>query len=131
MQQIAYSWTPTNFGGYRMRLSCPNCYRACDALYAGATFACRCCYRLVYQSQYDARRRQQRLPYSDAPREPVPPQRGISKEERGVSYTLLDEALQAVHGYRIVRHPRRHHLIDGMLLGSRMASMMCRSWPKN
>jgi len=61
-----------------------------------------------------ARRRQSRLPFETAP---VPPTRGISKEERDAAYRALDEALQAVNGLRVIKHPQRAHLIDGLLLG--------------
>jgi hypothetical protein len=64
-----------------------------------------------------ARRRQQRLPYSDTPAVPHPPVRTVSSAERDEAYAALDDALRAVNGFRVIRHPQRHHLIDGLLLG--------------
>jgi hypothetical protein len=53
VQRIRYRYTPTNFGGQRMWLECPNCYRACSVLYGGRRFYCRKCWRLTYASQYE------------------------------------------------------------------------------
>jgi hypothetical protein len=53
-QRISYRYTPTNFGGSRLRFECPRCWRPCDILYGGTRFYCRECWRLTYQSQYDA-----------------------------------------------------------------------------
>ena len=53
VQRVSYRYTPTNFGGCRLRFECPRCWRRCDVLYGGRRFYCRRCWRLTYQSQYD------------------------------------------------------------------------------
>lgn len=53
-EDVAFSWTPTAFGGERRWLLCPGCGRRCRLLYGGARFRCRRCQRLVYESQYEA-----------------------------------------------------------------------------
>jgi hypothetical protein len=48
---VELSWTGCNFGGARPWFVCPACGRRVAVLYGGATFACRHCYRLAYESQ--------------------------------------------------------------------------------
>src|SRR5258706_11245377 len=50
---VYYRRTRTNFCGWRDWFECPNCSRACSALYGGKYFRCRRCYRLNYSSQYE------------------------------------------------------------------------------
>jgi hypothetical protein len=54
MEYLVYlNWTPCTFGGRRAWFRCPakGCGRRVALLYGGAIFACRHCYRLVYDSQ--------------------------------------------------------------------------------
>lgn len=46
--------TPTAFGGKRQWFKCLSCGRSCRILYGGAHFRCRRCYKLKYESQYEA-----------------------------------------------------------------------------
>ena len=68
------------------------------------------------QRAINARRRQERLSY-EAPKMPEPPKRGVSAADRDAAYRALDEALQTANGFRVIRHPQRHHLIDSMIIG--------------
>jgi hypothetical protein len=53
-ETIAHSFTPTNFGGWRLWFACPRCSKACGTLYrAHGRYVCRQCLRLTYASQYD------------------------------------------------------------------------------
>ena len=53
---VYLDWTPCNFGGQRPWFLCPaiGCDRRAAILYGGRIFACRQCYRLVYQSQRES-----------------------------------------------------------------------------
>ena len=48
---VAFSYTPTRFGGRRQWLRCLKCGRRCRKLYGGRYFRCRRCYHLRYASQ--------------------------------------------------------------------------------
>ena len=48
---VAFSYTPTRFGGRRQWLRCLKCGRGCRKVYGGRYFRCRLCYRLRYASQ--------------------------------------------------------------------------------
>ena len=50
---VYLDWTPCHLGGSRASFLCPakGCGRRVAALYGGAIFACRHCYRLAYPSQ--------------------------------------------------------------------------------
>jgi hypothetical protein len=48
---VAFSYTPTMFGGRRQWLRCLKCGRRCRKVYGGRYFRCRLCYRLRYASQ--------------------------------------------------------------------------------
>lgn len=45
--------TATNFGGRRQWFQCLTCRNNCRILYGGATFRCRRCHRLKYDTQYE------------------------------------------------------------------------------
>jgi len=50
--EVHYTETATRFGGRRVWVLCPRCSRRCRVLYIGlGRVACRCCFRLRYQSQ--------------------------------------------------------------------------------
>lgn len=50
---VLIDWMDCNYGGKRAWFRCPvaGCGRRVAILYGGSIFACRCCHRLVYQSQ--------------------------------------------------------------------------------
>jgi hypothetical protein len=48
---VAFSYTPTRFGGRRQWLRCLKCGRRCRKIYGGRYFRCRLCYSLRYASQ--------------------------------------------------------------------------------
>jgi len=53
---IRLEHTPCNYGGERIWMRCPNCYRRCAIVYiAGKLPACRKCYRLAYYSEGETR----------------------------------------------------------------------------
>jgi hypothetical protein len=68
------------------------------------------------QRAINARRRQARLPYPDAPAVPMPPVRNVTVEERDTVYRVLDQALFATNGLRVQRHADRHHLVHQMII---------------
>jgi len=53
---VRIDWTPCNYGGNRPWFLCPaqGCGRRVAILYGGRIFACRHCYKLVYESQHQA-----------------------------------------------------------------------------
>ena len=84
-QTVWLEWTACHYGGRRPWFCCPSCGRRVALLYgAGVYFACRRCYRLVYESQRERpmdthRRRAQRIrarlggePVVDTPFPPKP-----------------------------------------------------------
>lgn len=71
--KVMLDQTPCNYGGYRIWMRCPHCYRRCAILYlAGKYPACRKCYNLGYSSESEgaldralrqARKSQEKLGY--------------------------------------------------------------------
>ncbi len=54
--RITFAETATRFGGRRLWLLCPRCYRNCRVIYAGqGRIACRICHGLRYSSQAKSR----------------------------------------------------------------------------
>ena len=47
---VAYTYTPTMFGGYRKWLACPGCRRPARILYGVNSLRCRQCPGLKYAS---------------------------------------------------------------------------------
>jgi len=72
--EIRLEHTPCNYGGERVWMRCPNCWRRCVKVYlAEKQPACRKCYHLAYQSEAEtqldrmmrkARKAQERLGYN-------------------------------------------------------------------
>lgn len=48
---IPFIETPTRFGGKRPWLQCLSCQSRCRIIYGGATFRCRRCHHLKYETQ--------------------------------------------------------------------------------
>jgi len=71
--KIRLTYTPCHYGGERVWMLCPNCWRRCAKIYlAGKYPACRKCYNLAYYSEAEtqldramrrARRAQEKLGY--------------------------------------------------------------------
>jgi hypothetical protein len=51
---VAYTYTPTMFGGYPKRLACPGCRMPARILYGVNSLRCRRCRGLKYASQSEA-----------------------------------------------------------------------------
>ena len=51
---VPFLETDTQFGGQRQWFRCLSCGGRCRILYGGAHFRCRRCYKLKYESQYEA-----------------------------------------------------------------------------
>jgi len=51
---VAYSYTPTMFGGYRKWFACPGCRRPARILYGVNSLRCRRCRGLKYASQSES-----------------------------------------------------------------------------
>jgi len=51
---VAYTYTPTMFGGYRNWFACPGCRRPARILYGVNSLRCRQCRGLKYASQSEA-----------------------------------------------------------------------------
>lgn len=53
---VLLDWTSCHYGGERAWFLCParGCGRRVAILYGGGIFACRCCYRLAYESQTES-----------------------------------------------------------------------------
>jgi hypothetical protein len=51
---VAYTYTPTMFGGYRKWFACPGCRRPARILYGVNSLRCRQCRGLKYASQSEA-----------------------------------------------------------------------------
>ena len=51
---VPFVVTDTPFGGQRQWFRCLSCGCRCRILYGGARFRCRRCYKLKYESQYEA-----------------------------------------------------------------------------
>jgi len=72
--KIRLTYTPCHYGGERVWMRCPNCWRRCAKVYiAGKYPACRKCYNLAYYSEAEtqldramrrARRAQEKLGYN-------------------------------------------------------------------
>jgi hypothetical protein len=52
---VAFTFTPTRFGGWRAWFRCPGCGERCRVLYGVNTLRCRNCRGLKYHSQYEPR----------------------------------------------------------------------------
>jgi len=73
--EVRLEHTPCNYGGKRVWMRCPNCWRRCAKVYlTGKRPACRKCYNLAYYSEAEtrldramrkARKSQEALGYDD------------------------------------------------------------------
>ena len=110
---VAYTYTPTMFGGYRKWLACPGCRRPARILYGVNSLRCRRCRALKYASQSEASHwRAQRKALSirrrlggsgdalDGPFPPKPPKMrwATYKRLRAVDATLQEQWLLGAAG---------------------------------
>ena len=53
--EILFTWTPCNFGGYREWFLCPGCNRRVAVVYGGKYYRCRHCHNLTYSCQQESK----------------------------------------------------------------------------